>query len=111
MTIKTRLSGGVTNVLVADTLVIDPSDRIAVSAFSLFNTTGASINITIFESPNTTSAAGDQIAEYDIATLASVSVDEVIGQGYASNENIIVVADAVGVNARFTFTQYSGDSV
>ena len=113
MAIKGRVGLGVTDIIAGDTSVLipaDPNSRVAVVAFSLYNTTGANVTVDLFESPDTTSAAGKQIATYDIAADSSELVVECIGQGYELNENIIAVGSAVGVNARITQTEYTGSS-
>lgn len=109
--IFTRVSGGVTDIAAADTTISNPTDnRIAITAFSIHNTTAVSVTVDIYESPDLTSASGKRVAQYAVGANASVDVAEVIGQGYVVGENIIAVGSAVGTNARYTFTDYTNAS-
>ncbi len=91
--IFTRVSGGVIDVDPGDTTISNPLvNRIAITAFSVHNTTAGSITIDVYESPDTTSAAGKRIAQYAVGANASVDVVEVIGQGYTVGQNIIAQA-------------------
>lgn len=113
MTIKTRVGLAVVDVGTADTALLFPlfpNNRLAVSAFSLYNTTGGPVIVTLYESPDSTSAAGKEIATITVATQASALVPECIGQSYALGNNIIAKADVTGANARLTVTTYDGTS-
>ena len=86
MSIQSNVGLGVTDIGTTDTALLNPADpytRQAVSAFSLHNTTVATITVTIYESPDLTSASGDQVAVHAVPPGDSVDVVEVIGQGYA----------------------------
>jgi hypothetical protein len=94
--------------------VASPS-RQAVTAFSLFNTTANARAIDIYESPDTTSAAGKKIASYTLAGNSSQDVTECIGQGYSAGQNIIAKqttggASANDLNAKLTTTLYTAGS-
>jgi len=97
-----------------DTVILDFTNRVAVSALSIHNTTAADREIHFFESTDQTSANGERIAVHTLAGGASEDVGEIIGQGYSSTQNIIAVVQTVGaagdVNAKLTYIQYAGGS-
>jgi hypothetical protein len=100
------------SVIAGDTIILEPVsgdiERVAVSGFSLHNTFAGNITVTVYESPDLTSASGISVAKYVLAQDESVDVNECIGQGYV--RNIIAVASGVGVNAKVSYTEYtSGD--
>jgi hypothetical protein len=114
MSIFNRLSNGIAlDLIVGDNLLTKPGasayTRIAVSAFSLHNTTGASVVIDIYESPDATSGGGKVVAQYNLGANESASVLECL-QGYKANEDLVAVPDAVGVNAKITFSGFDGSS-
>lgn len=113
MAIKSNVGIGVTDIGTTDTTLYepaDPIDRVAFTACSLYNDSGASRTVSIYESPNLTSASGELIATYILADDASEDVIEIIGQGYAQGENLIIKADATGCTFRATITEYTGGS-
>ncbi len=94
--------------------VVSPS-RQAVTGFSVFNVAAASRIIDIYESPDTTSAAGKKIASYNIPANGSADVVEMIGQGLSAGQNIIGKQTTGGaslgdLNAKITLTQYTAGS-
>jgi hypothetical protein len=113
MAIKSNVGIPLVAIAVTDTTVLNPVapvERIAVTACVLHNTNAASRTVTLWESPNLTSASGTEIAVYSIGPDQSVDVEEIIGQGYAVGRNIIAQASGVGVNVVSTVTQYDGGS-
>lgn len=113
MAIKGNIGQPALDLAVADTVVLDFTDRVAVTTLSLFNKSGAARVVTVFESPDLTSAAGKQIAVHTLATMTSVDIVEVIGQGYTPAQNIITTVDTGStgdVNAKLTYIQYTGSS-
>lgn len=113
MAIKGNVGVSSQDILAGDTLVVDvvaPIERIAITAASLFNDTGAAVTVELFESPDATSASGDQIEEIAVPANSSVIVDSLLGQGYASTQNIVAVGSAVGVNFSYTRTEYTDGS-
>ena len=116
MSIKGNIGQAVLDLAVFsnDTVVLDFNDRVAVSALSIHNTSAADREIFFFESPDQTSANGKRVAIHTLAGGASEDVDEIIGQGYSSAQNIIAVVQTVGalgdVNAKLTYIQYTGGS-
>ncbi|MAF43428.1 MAG: hypothetical protein CMI54_04565 [Parcubacteria group bacterium] len=113
MAIKSNVDFGLVELtVVGDNTVVNSSnrgDRYAVSAMSIYNTTGASINVQIYESPNLTSASGVLVDEYDVGANDQVDVLGVIGQGYT--DNLIAVPDATGTNIKTSGIDYSGADV
>ena len=110
MAIKGNVDGGVINVLASDTVIVEPTslpsvERIAVSGLSLHNTAVGTIIIQLYQSPDLTSASGDRLAYYSLAPDESADVTELIGQGFI--DNVIAVGDAVGVNAKVSYTTYT----
>ena len=113
MAIKSNVGVPLVSIAATDTTVLNPAapvERIAVTASSLHNTNAASRTVTIWESPNLTSASGNRIAVYSIGPNESADIEEIIGQGYAVGRNIIAQASGVGVNVVSTVTQYDGGS-
>lgn len=111
MAIKTRVGTPLIDVLAADTTLLNPSNpntREAVTALSLHNTAVGNVIVTIYESPDLTSASGSQVARYEIAANSSEDVVECIDQSYPQGSNLVAVADSTGVNAKITVTQYTG---
>lgn len=120
MAVKGNNSDGLIELAAAssDTTLLQPSasfNRWAVTAAVLSNTQAANRIVELYESPNTTSAAGTLIASYTLAAGETVLVEEIIGQSYESAQNIIgkqttggaALADVV---SRITYTTYDGDS-
>lgn len=113
MTIRGNIGLGVVDIGTGDTVLLNVADlvgieRVAVSVASLHNTdTVATINVTIFESPDLTSAAGKAVATLTISPSYEEDINAIIGQGYESSK-LIAVADAVGTNARLSVTTYDG---
>lgn len=112
MSIKGNVGLGTISVLAGDTTIIDqnaPVTRYAIGAFSLHNTTAAAVTVTVFTSPNLTSASGKRVASYSVPGNQSVDVVELIGQGFPIATNVIAVGSGVGVNATASITQYDGE--
>lgn len=112
MTIKGNVGLGVVDIGTSDTVILNVAsitgaDRVSISAASLHNTTASSVTVTIYESPDLTSASGDQIAIISIAPVYEEDINGIIGQGY-ENTNLIAVASAAGVNVRTSVTTYDG---
>ena len=98
-----------------DTVLLDFNERVAVSQLSLFNVSGSNATITIYVSPDLTSASGKLVATEIIPSQESWGPKEIIGQGYGPEENLIVVNTTVGaligdVNAKLTYIEYTGSS-
>lgn len=120
MSIKSGVSSAPTDLAAAsnDTTLfaeLTSPSRAAITGMSLFNNAVASRIVDIYESPDTTSAAGEKIASYNIDANASVDVVELIGQGVSSGQNIIGRqttggASAGDVNCKLTYTLYTAGS-
>lgn len=113
MAIKSNVGIPLVAIAVTDTTVLNPVapvERIAVTACVLHNTNAAARTVTLWESPNLTSASGVEIAVYEIGPDESADVEEIIGQGYLVGRNIIAQASGTGVNVVSTVTQYDGGS-
>ncbi len=114
MAIKGNVGTGAISVLVTDTTLLDPDagdrERAAVTAAYLHNTSGSTVIVEIFVSPDLTSAAGKRIDYYSIGTNASVDISGIIGQGFSTTGNIIAKGDGTGVNAYLTIVEYDGGS-
>ena len=110
MAIRGNIDGGAISILAADTTLVDISaltsvERIAISGLSIHNTAVVSVTVTVYQSPNLTSASGKRLAYYSLAPNESADVIEMIGQGFLTN--IIAVGSAVGVNAKVSYTTYT----
>ncbi len=121
MAVKVNLSDGAQQLAVssADKVVHSNANRSAITAFSIYNTLAINVSFTVYESPDDTSAAGEPIAQKTIGPVGgqddSVDIPEVIGQGYAANQRVIIVINTAGVVlgdllANLTFTTYTGES-
>ena len=92
------------------------TSRLAINAFSLFNTTASTtITVDLYQSPDATSASGKKIATYTFDGSTSVQVIELIGQGLSAGQNIIgrVTTGAIvlgDVNCKRTTTLYTANS-
>lgn len=120
MAIRTGISAAVIELAAAttDTVILAgqaAGSRAAVSALSLFNTSGANRDVEIYESPDNTSASGTLVATVSLAALESYQVAECIGQGFASGQRLIAVQTTGGaalgdVTAKLTYTVYTAGS-
>jgi len=63
MAVRTNIGNGVVNVNAGDTTLFNPGaiDRYQVGSCNVYNTTGADIVVSVYVSPDTTSAAGDLV--------------------------------------------------
>lgn len=109
MGIKSGIGTGVIPILDTDTTVLLTSDRVVVTACNCHNTTGGTLNISVHISADEISANGEEVATLSIAAGENQDIGAIIGEG--QTDNIIMVADFVGVNCTTTYTQFSGDSV
>lgn len=110
MAIRTNIGTGPIDVTAADTTIFQQPagiDRYQVVGFNVHNPTAATITITVYISPDLTSAAGDQVAVLGIPPNDGLDVNEIIGQGYG-NLNVIAVGSSTGLKASLTRTEYSG---
>lgn len=121
MAIKGNISVGVQDLAAsaADKVIHNISTRTAITAASLHNKTVGAVAITIYESPNGTSASGKEVAKITLAASGtagdSKDITEIIGQGYAATTTLVAVVTTVAisagdVNAKLTYTQYTGAS-
>jgi hypothetical protein len=111
MSIRGNIGIGSVSIAAADTTIYDPPstvERYAISAFSVHNTTAAAVTVSVYNSPDLTSAAGVRNAFYSIPANQSVDIVELIGQGFLSSRNIIAVGGAVGLRATMSVTTYDG---
>ncbi len=114
MGIKGNVGVGVIAIGTSDTVLLDPDsgdrERAAVSSAYLHNTSGGTIVVRIFESPDLTTASGVRIDRYSIDTDKSADISAIIGQGFSSTQNIIAIADIAGVEAKLTIVEYDDGS-
>lgn len=111
MPIKGGIGTGVITVpATTDTVIFQPQagERIVITACSVSST--ATVNLTIYESPDLTTASGTAIETIALTTGARQNIASVISQGYEAT-NIVVNADAAGCTTRGTYTVYTGDAV
>lgn len=109
MSIRSNLGAGVVPVLTTDTTLFTKGndvDRYQVGACNVYNTTGATIVLSVYISPDLTSASGALVDTVSIGANSEIDVNSIVGQGYTA-QNIIVLADAIGLNASLTRTEYS----
>lgn len=102
------------SVATTDTTVINGGaldgggNRYGIGAFSLNNTSAAARTVSIFESPNLTSASGVLIDRVTIPVDVSIDSNALIGQGFEGT-NIIAVADDLGVNIKASGNIFTGE--
>jgi len=108
MAVRSNLGNGVVSVLAGDTTLFNPGaiDRYQVGSCNVYNTTGADIVVTVYVSPDTTSANGDLVFTGTVGTGSEIDINSIVGQGYVA-DNIIIVGAAVGLNAQLTRTEYT----
>jgi hypothetical protein len=107
MTITVNIGQSLIDITTSDTVIINPVGpviREGIQGASIHNTTGAPIDVELYESPNLTSASGSLVAEYPVSANSSQDVGEIIGQGYEVGQNIIAVAASAGLNIKITKT-------
>jgi len=98
--------------LAGDTTLYDPStilplpDRYQVGSCNVYNTTGVDIVVSVYVSPDTTSAAGDLVFTQPVPSGQEIDINSIVGQGYIA-QNIIIVGAAIGLNAQLTRTEYT----
>lgn len=114
MAIRSNLGTGVIAVGTTDSVMFDPAgtiDRYHVGAFNVFNTDAINaITMTVYVSPDLTSASGVVVGVVQVAANQDVDVNALVGQGHATTQNIIVTATAAGLNASLTRTEYDAGS-
>jgi len=108
MAIRSNIGEGVVNVLTGDTMLFNPAgiDRYQVGSCNVHNTTGADIVVSVYVSPDTTSAGGDRVFNDTVPAGRDIDINSIVGQGYIA-DNIIIVGAAVGLNAQLTRTEYT----
>jgi len=111
MTIKSKNTSGVVAVLASDTVIHTVTGKIGVEAFNVFNTAASDVLLNFYISPDDTSANGDLVDSFAVAPGEEIDVNSIVGQGYLDGTRIIMVADIVGVNASFTYTQFVGGDI
>ncbi len=109
MTIKVNIGTGPISVLTTATAILVPTARVSIAAMNAMNNTGSTILLKCFISANLTTVNGTQVSEFDVPVNGSADVPEIIFQGYNVGQNIIVIADAVGLELSLTFHEYTGN--
>ena len=121
MAVKVNLSSGVQQLAAsaADKVVHNETNRTAITAFSIYNTLAINVSLTVYQSPDNTSAAGEPVANHTLGPTGSeddsIDIPEIIGQGFLANRRVIVVINTGAVSlgdllASVTFSQFTGDS-
>jgi len=108
MSVRTNIGNGVVNVATTDTILFTPVaiDRYQVGSCNVHNTTVADIVVSVYVSPDTTSAAGDLVFTGTVGAGSEIDINSIVGQGYIA-QNIIIVGAAIGLNAQLTRTEYT----
>ena len=113
MAIKSNVDTGTLSLVVADNVLVnsassptfDDVSRYAISALSLYNTTSSSVTVTIYRSPDTTSASGTILDVVVVPANSQADAGGLIGLS-VSLEYIICTVSAVGVNATAAVITY-----
>lgn len=92
----------------SDTTIFETgnSESIKMSAFSGHST--AATVVTIYESPNLTSASGDIIDEITFAVGDVFDFSAAIGHAIKETKNVIAKATVVGCTVKMSFELYNG---
>lgn len=85
-------------------------ERIAITAASLYNNSGAAVQVNLFESPDATTASGTKIDQISVPANGTISVGSLLGQGYSAAQNIVATAAAANVFFSYTRTEYDDGS-
>lgn len=121
MAVRVNLTDGVQQLGAssADVVLHNQAVRTAINAFNLRNTLAVNVQVSIYDSPDDTSASGEKIAQLTMGPAGTLDetldVIEAIGQAYTANIRIVGVIDTAGVSAgevtaKITYTEYTGDS-
>ncbi len=108
MAIAANVGLPIININAGDNTILNPSGstvRDGVQTATIYNTTGAAIDVSFYQSPNLTSASGDLFSINSVPANGSLQVTEVEGQGFEVGQNLIAVASLVGCNLKLTVTR------
>tara|TARA_R110000822_G_scaffold237625_2_gene368010 strand:- start:159 stop:515 length:357 start_codon:yes stop_codon:yes gene_type:complete len=91
------------------------ANRTLISAASLQNNAGLDVSISIYRSPDATSASGELVDVVAIPDGGDADINAIIGQGLSLNEYIIAVVDTATVSAgavisSVTYTDFTAGS-
>ncbi len=107
MTITANVGIPILSLSLGDNTVLNPVDpiiRAGTQTVTVYNTTGAPIDVDFYESPDLTSASGNLFSTNTIVSNSSLEVVEVEGQGFEQGQNLIAVPTAIGCNLKLTVT-------
>jgi hypothetical protein len=112
MSIFTKRSTGVIDILASDTVIytVEALERIAISAMTSDSTAAATVEF--FSSADDTSAAGDRLTSLTFtADGEALDISALISQGFDAGTRIIAKGSGTGVNVKMSYTLYTGDDV
>ncbi len=108
MAIIGNVGVGLKQIGIADTVVYElaaPVERYSITECSVYNTSGADIDLEAYLSPNLTTASGNIVSKITIPSNENMFVDALLGVG--TSLNVIAKASAVGLNLTLTKTHYT----
>lgn len=100
-------------VLAADTTILaaaGANNRVVAGSLLAYNSTGAGVTVSIYDSPDLTSAGGTLISEEIVPANGSLVFTDLVSVGFDGDRNIIAVGGAVGVDAKLTYTLFTDGS-
>lgn len=110
MAIIGNVGTGVIEILTTDTVIYQltaPTERYCITQCSAFNP-AAIANLEIYISPDLTIASGKLVSKVDVPLGEDVDINALLGLG--TDQNIIAIASAVGINMTMTKTEYTEGS-
>ncbi len=109
--IYTGKTTGVVNIGTVDTplLTVEADERVVITRAVFFDITGTTVDL--YESPDLTSASGNQIDQLILTANTSDQSDNLIGTGFLTGQSIIAKGVAATAYAILTYSLYTGDAV
>lgn len=108
MSVKTGRTIPVTAITASDIVLLNVSANTSVKVEALSGHSTSAVTVSIYESPDLTTAAGKIIDQQTFAVGDLLDFDKVINQGFKSDQNIIATATGTGCNVKMTYTLYDG---
>jgi hypothetical protein len=86
------------------------NNRHVTGSLLAYNSTGAGITVSVYDSPDLTSASGTLISTEIVPANGSMVFTDLVSVGFADDRNIIAVASGAGVDAKLTYTLFTDGS-
>lgn len=114
MAVRVFIDAGTVSLTGGDNTLVDFSSltdvgRYGVTACSLYNNNATTETVSIYRSPNTTSASGTLLDVVSIPRDSQEDVGGLIGLAIGNSDNIIAVSSATGITATATLTTFGSN--